>query len=235
MIARRTLDDLKRIMRSGNYRRERPPRMLADAREPVRKGVIFGFILAVLLICTLLYGWRSYLAQNYFVVDVSGSSMERTIQSGDIVYAHRSKAAERGDIVIVDVANYSNYNLGPGSHTIIKRLIAVEGDKIKCERGIVYLAKAGEAYAPLEEPYVYGGMHDDFDEVVLGEGEIFVMGDNRPDSKDSRVSGPFLRSDILGVVTDWSIEYRKAFTEWERVRESVSRFIETYVLLQDSE
>lgn len=234
-MARRSLSELKKEIAEGGYVRERPPRPLTDPRRRVDPRAVFALLFSALLILAAFYIWRDYLERNYFIVDVSGSSMERTIQSGDVVYACRTEEAKRGDIVIVDVGGYPDYELGDGSYTIIKRLIAVEGDKIKCEGGIVYLAAEGGEYAPLEEPYVFGGMRNDFDEVVLGEGEIFVMGDNRPVSKDSRISGPFLRRDILGVVTDWSIEHRKVFTAWERVRESVSRFIETYVLLQDGE
>lgn len=233
MTPRRTLPELKREIAAGGPAREVPPRALCDAENGADRMKVFAFLLAALLFVAAIFGVRVYFERNYFIVDVSGSSMEHTIQSGDVVYARRTSEAERGDIVIVDTRDYHGYNLGPDSYTIIKRLIAVEGDKIKCEGGVVYLAADGKEYEALREPYVNGGMREDFGEIVLGKDEIFVMGDNRPDSRDSRASGPFLRSDILGVVADWSVESRKFFSAWERLRKAVSDFIETYVLFKD--
>ena len=63
-------------------------------------------------------------------------------------------------------------------------------DKIKCVSGVVYINN--------EEAKVYGkGKTKDFSEIVLGDDEYFVMGDNREDSLDSRYFGPVKKENII--------------------------------------
>ena len=142
--------------------------------------------------------------------------MEGTVQSGDIVYAEREFTLKRGEIVIVDVSQNPTFSSG-GEHFIIKRLIAVAGDRVKCENGTVYLAAAGGEYEPLNEPYISGTNEISF-EYTLAEGEVFVMGDNRTVSLDSRIVGPLSESDVIGVVPEWSVELRHFIAGWENIR-----------------
>lgn len=205
-------------------RREKPPRMLNQRKKEGGALIakILGVIVFSVLLCIVFLDF--YIADRYYLVDVSGNSMETTIHDGDTLYAARRFTLKRGDIVIVDVSDYEDYNQG-GEHNIIKRLIATEGDRIKCEDGVVYLAVGGGDYAPLAEPYL-DTVNDYEFEYEIGEGEIFVMGDNRPVSKDSRRTGPFLAEDVIGVVPDWSVRIKPFIGFWERVRESFSlRFL----------
>lgn len=114
-------------------------------------GVIMG-ILSVLAIGFLIFS--IWLNSSYFVVTVDGGSMNDTLHSEDRLYASYSAKAKRGDIVIIDATEHPAFKTSDGSERLlIKRLIAVEGDSIKCEDGIVYLKKAGEqTYQKLEEP-----------------------------------------------------------------------------------
>ena len=85
------------------------------------------------------------------------------------------------DIVVI---NFNNDKL-------IKKIYGMPNDKIKCVSGVVYINN--------EEAKVYGkGKTKDFSEIVLGDDEYFVMGDNREDSLDSRYFGPVKKENIIG-------------------------------------
>lgn len=182
-----------------------PPAMLSGKRESKNRYYVFLFLcllLAVFLCVDLYVTW------TVFEVEVSGSSMERTLMTRDILYASRTAEPRRGDIVIIDVSQYKSEYVFKSDY-IIKRLIATEGDVVRCEEGVVSVRYAGEdEFTPLVEEYA-NGKTGDFEEVTVGEGEIFFLGDNRGNSTDSRILGCYLKTDISGVVLGWSLE-RKA-------------------------
>jgi signal peptidase I len=99
--------------------------------------------------------------------------------------------------------------LAPSSgNDFIKRVIGVAGDTIRCTNDV--LSVDGHV---LNEPFLYPGSHpcsgDNFDgkTVVVPKGDIFVMGDHRDDSSDSRVSGAVPVSDVIGraFVVIWPV------------------------------
>lgn len=186
------------------------PAMLGSRKES--RGYP-AFVLFCLLLIWFLFA-DFYVTYTVFAVDVSGASMERTLHTGDILYADRTVKARRGDIVIIDVTPYrGQYDFT--SHYIIKRLIATEGDTVRCENGVVSVRYAGdEAFTPLEEPYA-NGMTDSFGEVEVGKGQIFFLGDNRGNSTDSRILGCYLETDISGAVVDWSLGDKTEKNRWE--------------------
>lgn len=179
-------------------------------------------IIVLLLILELLF------VAHYTPVRVDGTSMCNTLQDGDWVYEEEGEAA-RGDIVTVYVAEYKTSHGTPlfqrdgiPIEVIIKRLIGIEGDSVKCEGGVIFVKYAGETdFHPLEEPYAFGTVDRDFPAVEVGKGEIFVLGDNRRDSYDSSEVGCLKREDILGVVANWSIEHKTAVARWETFREKL--------------
>lgn len=84
-------------------------------------------------------------------------------------------------------AKFSYYVLEFSKTSYIKRVIGIEGDHIKIENGKVYLNGA-----ELEEPYLRDGITTEsslFTDITVPEGYVFVMGDNRPHSTDSRSFG----------------------------------------------
>lgn len=167
------------------------------------------------------FGFRGYVANNYVGITVDGASMNQTLQSGDQLLMKRLKSADdlqRGDVIVVDVKAYEEFK-GTNTQYLIKRLIALEGDKVRCTDGQVEICYAGTTeYVLLDEPYAYYTNKNlyDFSEYVVGEDEIFFLGDNRNNSCDSRykeISGSHLdclykETDIHGVVSDWAIENR---------------------------
>ncbi len=193
-------------------------------KKPVAIAVSVILALLTLLVLGFLI-FSIWLNQSYFVVTVDGSSMNDTLKSGDRLYASPSVKAERGNIIIIDATQHPSFQKNDGSERLlIKRLIAVEGDSVKCEEGFLYLKKAGEeTYQKLEESYL-NQTTGYFEEVIVGEGEIFFLGDNRANSKDARESGCMKYTDIIGVVPNWAVKNKSAITGWEKFRKSVADF-----------
>ena len=114
-------------------------------------------------------------------VTVDGNSMNDTLYTNDLMLLFKIGDIERYDIV---VANHDNKKL-------IKRVIGMPNDKIKCVSGILYNNE--------EDTSGYGyGENVDFPEYILKEDEYFLIGDNRSDSLDSRYFGPVKKEDIEG-------------------------------------
>lgn len=115
-------------------------------------------------------------------VTVDGNSMNDTLYTNDLMLLFKIGDIERYDIV---VANHDNKKL-------IKRVIGMPNDKIKCVSGILYINNE-------EDTSGYGyGENIDFPEYILKEDEYFLIGDNRSDSLDSRYFGPVKKEDIEG-------------------------------------
>ena len=117
------------------------------------------------------------------MVIVSGSSMYETLHDGDWLVLISNvfyQEPEYGDIIVASKDSFNN------GEAIIKRVIATEGQIVDIDFsvGIVYVDGA-----PLEEPYTYTPTNYpegvDFP-LLVKDGCIFAMGDNRNDSKDSR-------------------------------------------------
>ncbi len=192
------------------------PRYLNEQESGQTILSVLIFVVVLIFAALLVGTWFRF---SYLLVQVHGISMEPTLQSGDYLYARLGTGAERGEIVIVDVKEYPAFEHSVSSDkTIVKRLIAIEGDTLKCEQGVVSLRRAGErAFEELPERYAQG-VTQSFPEITLKEGEIFVMGDNRTNSFDSRSVGPLLRSDIIGTVPQWAVDARGSIRSWETFR-----------------
>lgn len=118
-------------------------------------------------------------------VKVSGKSMVDTLNDGDLLFLYKLDDIKKNDIVVVSKEV-------TGSR-IVKRVVGMPGDRIKCEEGIIYINDK-----KYDDKYAYT-ITVDFDEIELKDDEYFVMGDNRYISLDSRIFGPVKGKDILGT------------------------------------
>ena len=157
------------------------------------KTIVIAVLIAVLLKTFVLT-----------LAKVDGQSMEPTLQHADRMYVNKLLyTPERGDVVIVETGD-------PNAPFYIKRVIAAEGDTlfINFNTGDVYVN--GEI---IDEPYIAEPTHRSGEyinrlmakgkfslenPIVIGEDQVFVMGDNRNNSKDSREIGPVSVDDITG-------------------------------------
>lgn len=129
---------------------------------------------------------------------VRGDSMYSTLEEGDYLIINRMsykfKEPERGDIIVFE----SDLQQDDGSSKdLVKRVIGVSGDTVKIENSKVYVN--GEE---LVEPYIDDEVTEGDIDTVVPEDSVFVLGDNREISLDSRYDsvGFINGSDILGKV-----------------------------------
>lgn len=142
-----------------------------------------AWALPTLIVLMLGAGWllRESLASGYIVEQ---HSMEQTLHEGDTLLTNRFAEPQRGDIVVLD-------GWGSGNN-YVKRIIGVPGDQVDYVNGELLL---NGIYT--EEPYAINE-NDDYS-VTVPEGMYWVLGDNRPESSDSREHGFVSADDIKGV------------------------------------
>ena len=171
----------------GKSRRER--RLKREKKK--RKAGLAELVLTAFVAFVLVFGFvRPFIVEAY---RIPSESMVPTLEVGDRLLAnkfiYRFFEPERRDIVVFDSVDEDD------DQTLIKRVVGLAGDEIQVQGGVLYVN--GEAQ---EEPYL-----NDTDQsrsfygpTVVPEGHIFVMGDNRGNSADSRVFGPLPLENLKG-------------------------------------
>ncbi len=135
---------------------------------------------------------RLYVAQPFIV---SGASMDPTFATGQYLIVdeltYHFEAPDRGQVVIF------RYPKDP-TQFFIKRIIGLPGETVHIQGGRVSITEKNGTTLPLAETYVKNlGNGGDIDR-KLESGEYFVMGDNRPESSDSRTWGILPVKNIVG-------------------------------------
>ena len=165
------------------------------------KRELFEWVQAVVIAVVVAFVLKNYVLT---LVKVQGESMEPTLQHADRIYVNRLMyKPEKGDIIIFHPES-------DPKKPYVKRIIATEGDTVYID------FQSGEVYVNdelLDEPYIsepthrYGsyimrlieqGNYSKDNPIVIEEGKIFAMGDNRNNSKDSREIGQVPIEDIMG-------------------------------------
>ena len=163
-----------------------------DEVKQSKKSILLDYLKVIVITLIVTYGVL-YFVQ---ISKVYGTSMLPTYHEGNIVLVdkvfYKHSEPKRNDIVVVD---YKDANMK--ETFIIKRVVGIGGDHIEIKDNELYLN--GEL---LEEDYINGAMINSEDMLVdVPEGKVFVMGDNRNNSLDSRKLGYFdFEDDVIGKV-----------------------------------
>jgi signal peptidase I len=121
---------------------------------------------------------------------VDGESMMPTLRNSDyLLVTHGDAALQRGDVIVTKVLE----NTGPVE--LIKRVIALPGDTVEIRGDVAYVNGQQE---PARGQFVVPQYSDNVGPYVVPAGYIYVMGDNRPISEDSRYLGPLPMSGLKG-------------------------------------
>lgn len=158
------------------------------------KGILFEYAKLIIISIVLSLLVKTYVAEARFI---PSESMLPTLKIGDhliidkISYEVKGiKNIKRGDIVV--------FNPPPSAHSkteipFIKRIIGLPGETLSVKNGTVYIN--GE---PLNETYILEKPRADFEPYTIPDAMIFLMGDNRNNSNDSRYWGALPIENIIG-------------------------------------
>jgi signal peptidase I len=170
----------------GKSRRERR----LEREKKKRRAGVAELVFTAFVAFVLVFGFvRPFVVEAY---RIPTESMVPTLEVGDRVLAskfiYRIFEPERGDIVVFD-------SVDEDDQTLIKRVVGVAEDEIQVQGGVLYVNDEAQ-----EEPYLNDAdqFRSYYGPTVVPEGHIFVMGDNRGNSADSRVFGPLPLENIKG-------------------------------------
>jgi signal peptidase I len=183
-----------------------------DQGEPPKDGApsvrwileLVSVVVVAILVAVLL---RTFVVATY---SIPSGSMEPTLQIGDRIVvdklSYHLHGIGRGDIVVFSTPSAENC-AGPPVADLVKRVIGLPGEVISLADGNVYIN--GRL---LPEPFLPPDLRDDtypgpstapyalHRAFRIPAGDVYVMGDNRPESCDSRYWGPIRESTIVGKV-----------------------------------
>lgn len=160
----------------------------SDAKQNIIKKELFEWIKAILIAILIAYIIRTFLFSVY-VVD--GDSMLKTLSDNERVIVNEMiyniKDPQFGDIIVF---SYDN------QHDFIKRVIGLPGDTIEIINNQLYINEE-----IVQEPYLDSSITTgNFGPIEIEENQLFVLGDNRGVSMDSRSFGTISQKDVVGRV-----------------------------------
>lgn len=154
------------------------------------RTIIFDFMGTIVIAILLSLLVRTYVAEARWI---PSESMLPTLKVGDRLIidkiSFKINGVERGDIVVFNIPETADND----EKVLIKRVIGLPGETISVKSGIVYINERS-----LNEPYIFEKPKDDFGPYVIPDDSLFVMGDNRNKSYDSRYWGPLPISNLIG-------------------------------------
>ena len=193
----------------GNSKPPSPKPRFPEDRDGSFKSIIstVGLLASALAIAILL---NTFVIQSY---QVDGQSMENTLQNDDRLIVNKiprtisritghQYVPHRADVIIFNQSGLPGFT---GSKQLIKRVIGLPGERVVVNNGrvTVYNRQHPDGFDPdnagtykTSSPVTVGDV-----DVTLQNDEIFVCGDNRPNSEDSRYFGPIKTNQIVAKLT----------------------------------
>lgn len=186
----------------SNVNPERNP--FSNAAQTLLRG-LWDVVSTVLMALLITLAINTYVAQ---ATTIDGPSMQPNLYYDYRVMVEKVTyrlihGPRRGDVAVFDIPEEET--------SLIKRVVALPGETIEVRGGHTYID--GEM---IEEPWVqhFGG--PDYPSTVVPPLHVFVMGDNRPSSRDSRAFGPVHIDQIIGraVFIYWPIDHVNLLLNW---------------------
>jgi signal peptidase I len=188
--------------------------MMNTRKYPVKrspKREVLEWILTLVLAIGLALAIHMWVGE---LITVSGRSMEPTLWNNEKVLVGKVEyyysQPKRGDIIIVRYPDRDE--------NIIKRVVATAGETVSVSGGCAYVNGK-----ELDEPYILEDINGDYADFKVPEGMIFVMGDNRNNSEDSRMSevGPVPLNKVLGkaYAVVWPVD------KWQKLTVYTGKFM----------
>ncbi|MDL2258031.1 signal peptidase I [Eubacteriales bacterium OttesenSCG-928-K08] len=193
------------VDKKNRKRLRRAAEQLHEANRDYRRATNYDFAIYMLLMVLAIFAVRVFVGEP---ARVDGTSMSPTLIEGERVFvnklAYYFKPPQRGEVVL---CNYPQKK-----YSRVKRIVALEGDTIQIENGALYV----NGLVVDESPYWQGYIEEPYPLHVVPDGCVFVMGDNRNNSSDSR-------SDSVG-----DIELGQIVGRAERVISPISAWRKLY-------
>ena len=160
------------------------------------RGCLLEIAETVILTLVIFFLVQHFVAQPYQIMQVS---MEHSLEPGQYVLVDKVSPAfgdyKRGDVIVFDPP--AGYTEDGQNIPFIKRVIGIGGDLVQIHDDAVWVNGV-----KLSEPYIFDGQPTTPLTSVstwrVPRGDLFVLGDHREASQDSRVFGPIARSTVIG-------------------------------------
>jgi signal peptidase I len=171
-----------------------------EREKKKRRAGLAELVLTIVVAFVLVFGVvRPFVIEAY---RIPSESMVPTLEVGDRILANKFiyhfTDPKKGDIIVFDSVDEED------DQTLVKRVVGVAGDEIQVEDGVLFVngEAQNESYLNQELPF-----RGSYGPTEVPEGHIFVMGDNRGNSADSRVFGPLPLENVKGeaFVRFWPI------------------------------
>ncbi|MEG1559977.1 MAG: signal peptidase I [Clostridia bacterium] len=172
--------------------------LLSDATKAHSKDSAYKradtleFMFTLIMVIVAVFAFRLFIFEP---VRVDGESMQTTLMDNERMFVEKLSVwtgkIDRGEIVIVYFPNR-------GSDTFVKRVVGLPGEKLQVKNGVLYIDNKQLD----ESKYWHGTMNQDYGPIMIPNDSVFVMGDNRNFSGDSRQGrvGPIPIYRIIGRV-----------------------------------
>lgn len=186
---------------TGNLDEETQPAGAGSVNRAAK--VLRDWLVVLAVALAAAFAVRFWVLQQFYI---SGPSMETTLYSNDRVLvnklSYRFHEVRRGDVVVFDRVTRNGNEVAHDD--LIKRVIALPGESIEIKACRVYIdgAVLAEPYLPDRDTSRPTAQEQcrvaEMRKVIVPRGHVFVMGDNRPESFDSRSFGSIPESLIVG-------------------------------------